>query len=364
MLGKTPTKTVNPRRRLVYSTPQNPTRATADPAPSAFWTPAQQIQSSDNTDNAERPTMTTRPGIMVTHITDEQSEYSGMKGVIISATPGPSSTTLNVLWTSNGVTAPVEPDKLIIIKSPETTSTPAQLRSPFTSSNASSRGYTRLLPEKLPSDLICPLTSVDPEEVEDYQRRMTYFLCSGHPKIKRLLLKGPLEHPLMTHQPYLKYMDKKMHPKEFEFDYTKVDEHIETMRQDAEHLLALECERLLDNPPAYDGWRPCNNAVFNAMLKSLRKEDNYILQQLTFGDGIGLRNLMWEAMNDDAIKSKKLMAMTHVKTIHDIKYKFERFGVKKYFAKIHKTLAKLKSLGATKQDWEVFSAVFDHMSKQ
>ena len=89
-----------------------------------------------------------------------------------------------------------------------------------------------------------------------------------------------------------------------------------------------------------------------------------MLRGMNFGDGIGLRNMMWEAMNGDAIRSKKLMEMTYVGKITDVKYKFQRFGIRKYFADVHKTLAKLQSLGAQKQDWEVFVIIFDHLSQQ
>ena len=69
-------------------------------------------------------------------------------------------------------------------------------------------------------------------------------------------------------------------------------------------------------------------------------------------------------MTGDAEKSKKLMAMNMFKEVSDIKYQFVRHGVTKYFAEIHKTLAKLRTLGVAKQDWEIFSSIFHHMSSQ
>ena len=69
-------------------------------------------------------------------------------------------------------------------------------------------------------------------------------------------------------------------------------------------------------------------------------------------------------MTGDASKSKKLLAMDHSNKIAEVQYRFERHGVAKYFSKIHAAISKLRMLGAQKQDWEIFSTVFDHMSKQ
>ena len=56
--------------------------------------------------------------------------------------------------------------------------------------------------------------------------------------------------------------------------------------------------------------------------------------------------------------------MTQSTKITDVKYRFQRHGIKKYFAQIHKAITKLKTLGAQKQDWEIFSTIFEHLSKQ
>ena len=69
-------------------------------------------------------------------------------------------------------------------------------------------------------------------------------------------------------------------------------------------------------------------------------------------------------MSGDEVKSKKLLAMSLSADITKVQYKFIRHGVKRYFADIHETLARLKTLGATKQDWEIFGAIFVHMEKQ
>ena len=69
-------------------------------------------------------------------------------------------------------------------------------------------------------------------------------------------------------------------------------------------------------------------------------------------------------MADDQVRSKKLMAINLAEDITDVKYKFERHGIKKYFADIHKAISKLNSLGAVKQDWEIFGVIFSHMEQQ
>ena len=120
------------------------------------------------------------------------------------------------------------------------------------------------------------------------------------------------------------------------------------MRANDDTQLADECEVLLDYPSHYDGFRPCNNAVYFAMIDSLKHDDLYIMREVTHGDGIRLRNKIWESMTGDACKSKKLMAINMLKEVSDVKYHFVRHGVTKYFANIHKTLAKLRRLGVQK----------------
>ena len=195
--------------------------------------------------------------------------------------------------------------------------------------------------------------------------RMDNFDCLAHPRIRRLIT-GEFEPPLLSCQPYLDHMRSKMPAgQDYVFDHSTADDDIKSMREDGLHQLADRCERLLDNPPAYDGFRPCNNAVFHAMIKSLKADDLYIVRTVNYyGDGIGIRNRIWDAMTGDACKSKKLLAMGHSNKIAEVKYRFERHGVVKYFSKIHAEIAKLRTLGAQKQDWEIFSIVFEHMSQQ
>ena len=133
------------------------------------------------------------------------------------------------------------------------------------------------------------------------------------------------------------------------------------MREANLHDLADKCEMVLDNPPTFDGFRPCNSALYHTLIKSLKVDDMFVMQTVTYGDDIGLRNRIWNAMTGDECNSKKLMAMSQSTKLTDIFYKFERHGIKRYFAKIHEVTAKLKMLGAQKQDWEVFAIIFDHM---
>ena len=179
-----------------------------------------------------------------------------------------------------------------------------------------------------------------------------------------MLLTGDFESPLLTYSPYIEYMRTSCAPKDFVFDHAAADQHIQLLRDKGEHDLADTCEKLLDNPPHYDGFRPCNSAVFFAMVSSLKPDDMYVIRDILHGDGIRLRNKVWHAMTGDAGKSKKLMAMNMSKQVSDVKYRFIRHGVAKYFTEIAKTLSKLKSLGVEKQDWEIFSTIFHHMSEQ
>ena len=355
VIGSTPIRTTSSRplrRRLDYETPQRNAQQTPTEA------------------NAADVTMTTRQGTLVKHINDFDSDRSDKIGVITDVTAGPEPTTLDVLWTDDGSTTSVLPANLRIYDPSARQSVPtASMQSNDFSPAKSfygpsvSKGYTRLLPSKLPEGLECPLDSIDSYEVEIFQRAMDNFLCSSHPRIRQLLT-GQLEPPLLTYEPYLKHMREQCAPEDYVFSHSTADEDIAQMRSKNLFDLAEKCDTIMDNPPSYDGFRPCNNAVYQALLKSLKPTDMYVTQDTVFGDGISLRNTLWEKMNDDAIKSKKLMAMTYVKKISDVKYKLQRHGIAKYFAEIHKTLAKLRALGAQKQDWEIFSTIFEHMSEQ
>ena len=79
---------------------------------------------------------------------------------------------------------------------------------------------------------------------------------------------------------------------------------------DGNDQLAKDCGIVLDNPPSFDGFRPCNRAIYFAVLKVISPNDHYIMRDITYGDGIGLRNLLWQSMSGDDVKSKKLMDMS------------------------------------------------------
>ena len=60
------------------------------------------------------------------------------------------------------------------------------------------------------------------------------------------------------------------------------------------------------------------------MLDSIKADDLYIMRDIAHGDGIRLRNKIWDSMTGDACKSKKLMAMSMSEKVSDVKYQFVR----------------------------------------
>ena len=327
-------------------------------------------------------TTTTNIGTIVVHKQVDNNDRSGKTGIILRVTTSDQSK-LDIAWTDDGTVTSVAPDQLLKRDGnwdadqagisatqpsralPRTTAATVDTTGVAASfyAGGASKGYKSLLPSKLPEDLICPLDSVDPIEVQTYQWRMDNFLCSAHPRIRQIIT-GDLEPPLLIYEPYLEYKRHAAGDTNWIFDHASANEDIKAMRAAGRYTLADECDMILDNPPAYDGFRPCNSAVFHSLVKSLRPRDLFIMRKVKYGDGIGLRNTLWTAMTGDATKSKKLMAMTSSVKIEDIKYRFVRHGISKYFSEIHRELAKLEQLGAKKQDWEVFSSIFEHMSSQ
>ena len=371
ILGSTPvrtTSTVLSARRQLFRTP---TSAPPSGHNDAFLGGGTSLETQD--DRSDLVDITTRAGTMITHVDDLSDDRSGQTGVVLRVTAGPSPTTLDILWNADGQITTALPSKLRLQRTRN--SSEVNPASPARSlaqqsvvdshQHSSSRGYKPLLPSKLPKELrrSCPLDSISTPEIENFQIQMDNFLSQGHPRIRQLIT-GDLMSPLLSHAAYIDYMHSSCAPDDFNFDHADADQHIQLMRKSSEHALADECERLLDNPPHYDGFRPCNNAVFFAMTASLKADDMYVIRDVAHGDGIRLRNKIWHAMTGDAGKSKKLMAMNMSEQVSDVKYKFVRHGVAKYFTAITKTLAKLKSLGVAKQDWEVFSTIFHHMSEQ
>ena len=364
VLGSTPIRTTSRNRssrRRLFQTPTTP-------APSQNAAGAATADQRTPQSQQSIISVTTPPGTMVIHIEESDEPRSGCTGVVLRATAGPQPSTLDVVWNNDGQIMPVLPGKLTLLNLPEISAPLPQPESqlPSMHSPVSRRGGHRVvLSTKLPKDLrnSCPLDSISHTEVEQFQIGMNNFLSAMHPKV-RLLITGQFDSPLLDYAPYSQYMTQALAPESFVFDHANADQHIEMMRSNGDHQLADDCGLLLDNPPAYDGFRPCNNAVYFAMINSLKPADMYIRRDIIHGDGIRLRNAIWSAMTGDAGKSKKLMAMNMSQKISDIKYSFVRHGVAKYFTKVHTALAKLRMLGVTKQDWEIFSDIFHHMSSQ
>ena len=275
-------------------------------------------------------------GTLVKHVQVVGNSRSAQIGVVTGNAPLDGDM-LTVLWTNDGATESVDPINLAIATAPQA-QTSTQQSTPTASVLSSiqpvlqrkyARSYKSLLREKLPKDLICPLDSSDREEIERFQMRLDHYVCAAHPRIRQLIT-GELDPPLLSFKDYIEY---KKHGAgngtDYVFDHATADEDIKNMRINNLHDLADTCEALLDNPPSYDGFRPCNSALFQAIVKSLRPADMYILRTVAYGDGIRLRNAIWDSMTGDACKSKKLLAMTQSTKMNDVHYRFERHGVKK-----------------------------------
>ena len=138
--------------------------------------------------------------------------------------------------------------------------------------------------------------------------RMDNYICVSHPRI-RLLITGELDPPLLSFKPYLDYMRDTTTDATYVFNHATADADIKRMRDNNLFDLADQCETILDNPPAYDGFRPCNAAVYHSLIASIKPEDLYITRNINYGDGVSLRNKLWNAMTGDSCKSKKLVAM-------------------------------------------------------
>ena len=173
VLGATPIRTVSsrPTRRRLYATPT--------PAPASVATTAQ------------KATLTTRPGTMVKHINIAAHPRSGKLGVI--TTTETTRNMLIVLWTDDGSTESVQPNRLTIAdfgttqaeattapETPTATMTTPTRPGVATASTTNpsffpahiQKGYRPLLPSKLPDGLVCPLDSIDQRQIEIYQLQM------------------------------------------------------------------------------------------------------------------------------------------------------------------------------------------------
>ena len=233
VLGATPIRTTSRRRRLFPP-------ATQSQLP--FTPPAQ-------TTNQNAVDINARPGTMVFRIEEHGHANSGKTGVILRATAGPSPTTLDVLWTSDGTISTAIPSKLRTIQAPQrpalagTTTPPPTATSSVSISSSppaspqqattqqpNKHGYKAILRNKLPKHLrqSCPLDSVSPQEIELFQIRMDNFLSAGHPRIRQLIM-GKLDCPLLDHTPYIQYMERHFSPEPFVFDHAEVGLHLQQM---------------------------------------------------------------------------------------------------------------------------------------
>ena len=195
-----------------------------------------------------------------------------------------SGTDLEIVWTTDGAKETVDPELLQLsgvdnapapAPAPRAATPPSVFGTDRSVLSRSNRTHRELITEKFPTDLFCPLDSVD-TEIESFRFRMDNYMCAGHPKIRQLIL-GHLEPPLLTYGPYLDYMRERCTDGVYVYDHTTADKDIREMRLNDHDKLADECELILDNPPALDGFRPCNNVVYYALVKSLKPDDVHIL---------------------------------------------------------------------------------------
>ena len=231
--------------------------------------------------------------------TGETAEARAGQIAVVQKRTSLEESTLDVIWTGDGQQATIEAsDFTLAYPGVQQTPVPTPTQPTVTTVDSvyktkrpvydcSSSTYRSLISVKFPRDLSCPLDSIDIAKVEAYQFEIDNYLCAGHPKIRQLLT-GDFEPPLLSYKPYLAYKRKEVAPAEYVFDYSTADADIKRMRESGKETLADECDMILDNPPALDGFRPCNNAVFYALRKSLKVSHAHILRNIQHGDGIAL----------------------------------------------------------------------------
>ena len=187
ILGSTPIRNTSATiaaRRQLFHTPS----ATGNP--NVPFTPTTSTANNAASSTAD---MNTPRATLVQHVQDS-SDRSGLTGVILRPSTGPTPTTLDVLWTFDAQTTRVLPSNLQILpqaQTPATTATTAappvtpttqtaiaanvptalpniQVGQPPARTSSSGRGYKPLLSAKIPKELreSCPLDSTSLPEIE------------------------------------------------------------------------------------------------------------------------------------------------------------------------------------------------------
>ena len=181
ILGTTPLKTKSQRR--LFGTPAVTSQAVAATTPVPTSVASSPI------------TATTKAGTLVKHVKLAEAARSEQLGVVVGTTVSDTSK-VDILWTTDGKTEGMAPQLLSAYTVP-TPSNPAPTTAPASTLQPALQrqyisSYRSVISAKFPKDLVCPLTSIDEEEIQKYQLRLDSFVFAAHPRL-RLLMTGDLE---------------------------------------------------------------------------------------------------------------------------------------------------------------------------
>ena len=211
ILGATPIRTKS--RRRLFRTPSTSTPIT--PAPVRASTPASAVVAAPAPAPANAITIESKPGTLIQHAEITGNARSNQLGVIVSKNVTDANK-LDVLWTTDGTTEPMAP---AFLNAYDITATNEAAQAPATTSGRTAaavqlqpelqqqyaRSYRSIVMDKFPKTLVCPLDSVDEEEVSNYQMALNNYVCAAHPRMRQLIT-GDLWPPLLAFKPYQDYM--------------------------------------------------------------------------------------------------------------------------------------------------------------
>ena len=220
--------------------------------------------------------------------------------------------------------------------------------------------YKKLISNSMPSEITVPLHSSDPAEVNSFRIRLDNHLFDGHPNVKKVI-KGVLDNPLQYHDGFMQLMRTQYD--NFKFDPRKTQRYLSIVAEKQPDLMP-QLDLILDNGSEYDGYRPVNEAIYSQLVCCLTKNELYMLRRVESGDGIGLRNLIWNKLQGGTSMQRRIKAMQTPMNLSDIYYQFQPDGIDKYFSLVHQRLAKLENLGRTMDTMSIMSQIFQHMGQQ
>ena len=161
----------------------------------------------------------------------------------------------------------------------------------------------------------------------------------------------------------MQLMRLKRAPEAFDFDPRKTDAYLQIVAIADPGLLA-KLEFILDNGEAFDGYRQVNKAIYNAAIECIKADDLWIVKSVERGDGVGLRNLLWDKMEGGNESQRTIAAMQTPMNLNDIYYRFQSYGIDKYFAEVHSKLGKFERIGRVMDKMSVLSAILQHIGSQ